>query len=336
MDEIISLIDYFINDDLNYSEKLTIQQHQRFFAIKSESDSLLEVARRTLKETQSDIYEYVAAWSQQVDLQIDIKYQAKRSYYLSVGKAALGGRSIESICNNYRESRTEVTFTTMDLLKLNARIKESMTEILLASQQALEKMFSQLRGKIDTFHMLSEAVAECDFVCGFAEWTVAAGGVRPEFGDSLAVRNGRHPVLESCTNSRSVVPNDYFSCVGNSFTVVTGTNMSGKSTYSKQMMLMAILAQIGSFVPAEYASFQIYNRFLTRLGSDDELESNASSFKMEMREASYILDSLTDQCLVVIDELGRGTGYTEGMSIALAISDELLKTNVRLFVLLCY
>ncbi len=299
--------------------------------MKSESDSLLEVARRTLKETQSDIYEYVAAWSQQIDLQIDIKYQTKRGYYLSVSKSTLGGRSIESICNNYRESRTEVTFTTMDLLKLNARVKESMTEILLASQQTLEKMFHQIRAKIDTLHALSEAVAECDFICGLAEWTVASGGVRPEFGETLAVRNGRHPILEFSSNSRNVVPNDYFSCTGNSFTVVTGTNMSGKSTYSKQLMLMAVLAQIGSFVPADYASFQIYNRFLTRLGSDDELESNASSFKMEMREAAYILDSLTDHCLVVIDELGRGTGYTEGMSIALALCDELLKTDVSLF-----
>lgn len=322
------MIDSFLNEDISYSDKATIQHHQRFFAVKSGSDSLLEVARRTLKETQNDIYEYVSAWSQQADLHIDIKYQAKRGYYLSISKASLGGRSIESICSNYREGRNEVTFTTIDLIKLNARIKESMTEILLASQQALEMLFQCARGKIDVLYSLSEAIAECDFLCAIAEWTKEIGGVRPEFGDSLAVRNGRHPVLEASENPRNIVPNDYFSCSGNSFTVVTGTNMSGKSTYSKQLILLSILAQIGTFIPADYASFPIYDRFLTRLGSDDELESNASSFKMEMREAAYILDSITDRSLVVIDEIGRGTGYTEGMSIALAICDEILKTDV--------
>ena len=99
------------------------------------SISLLEVARRTLKETQSDIYEYVEIWSKQIDLQIEIKYQSKRGYFLSTSRSALGERSMEGLCSQFKVRRNEVTFTTMDLIKLNGRVKESMTEVLLASQE---------------------------------------------------------------------------------------------------------------------------------------------------------------------------------------------------------
>lgn len=333
LDNLLQIIDGYLNEDIAYSRKATIQQHQRYFAVKSDSSSLLEVARRTLKETQSDLYEYVEAWSKQIELPIDIKYQPKRGYYLSITKTALGDRSIDSIATNFREGRNEITFTTMDILKLNNRIKESMSEILVASQQALDALFVKIREHIEVLYGLSEALAECDLICGFAEWTVSVGGTRPEFSNSLAIRNGRHPVLESLDNAPRIVPNDYFSCDGNSFIVITGTNMSGKSTYSKQLMLLAVIAQMGCFVPAEFAAFPIYDRFLTRLGSDDELESNASSFKMEMREAAYIAESITDNSLVVIDELGRGTGYTEGIAVSMAICQELLKSQVSDWVL---
>lgn len=328
LDDLLQIIDGYLNEDIAYSNRATIQQHQRYFAVKSDSNSLLEVARRTLKETQSDLYEYVEAWSKQIELPIDIKYQAKRGYYLSITKAALGNCSIDTIATNFREGRNEITFTTMEILKLNNRIKESMSEILTASQKALDALFSKIREHIEVLYGLSEALAECDLICSFAEWTMSVGGTKPEFSDSLTIRNGRHPVLESIESGRHIVPNDYFSCEGNSFIVITGTNMSGKSTYSKQLMLLAVIAQMGCFVPAEFSSFPIYDRFLTRLGSDDELESNASSFKMEMREAAYIVESITDNSLVVIDELGRGTGYIEGVAISMAICQELLKSKV--------
>ena len=107
----------------------------------------------------------------------------------------------------------------------------------------------------------------------------------------------------------------------------SGANMSGKSTYSKQLALLCVMAQMGSFVPAEFASFPIYDRILTRLGSDDELESNASSFRMEMKESAYILEMLTDASLVIIDELGRGTGYLEGLSLSTAICERILDSS---------
>ena len=214
-----------------------------------------------------------------------------------------------------------------------------MTEVLLASQAILEGLFSRLREKIDTIYEVSSAISRLDFICGLSQWALDSGSVcRPEFttsGDSksdsgsLTVRQSRHPILEA--SGRNIVSNDYFSCRGNSFAVITGANMSGKSTYAKQIALLCVMAQMGSFIPAEYASFPVYDRILTRLGSDDELESNASSFRMEMKEAAYILEMMSDSALVIIDELGRGTEYLEGLSLALSICDKILCGEVTLF-----
>ena len=324
------MIEEVINEDISYSEKTNLQHHQRFYAVKSSEacNGLLEVARRTLKEIQSDIYEYVEAWSSQIDLPVEIKYQSKRGYYLSVRNSDLGDRSLDGICSQYKRGRSEVTFTIMDLIKLNGRVKESMTEVLLASQTVLNGLFDSLREKIEIIYEVSAVVARLDFISGLAQWALDSGSVcRPEFshsGGSLTIRQSRHPILES---SGTVVSNDYFSCRGNSFTVITGANMSGKSTYSKQLALLCVMAQMGSFVPAEFASFPIYDRILTRLGSDDELESNASSFRMEMKESAYILEMLTDASLVIIDELGRGTGYLEGLSLSTAICERILDSS---------
>lgn len=316
-----------INEDISYCNvKSNLHHHQRLQAVKSTNNSLLEVSRRTLKETQSDIYEYVEDWTAQIDLVMDIKYQTKRGYYLSVSKAALGDRSIEGICSQWRKGKNEITFTTMDLIKLNGRVKESMTEVLLASQTILVDFFEKVRSTIDIIYELSTGIAQLDFICGLASWALECGKVcRPEFdGKSLTLRNARHPILDKCGK---MVSNDFFSCRGNSFSVITGANMSGKSTYCKQLALLTIMAQMGSWIPADYACFPLYDRILTRLGSDDELESNASSFQMEMKESAYILEMISDSSLVIIDELGRGTGLLEGMALAMSICDYILEKS---------
>ena len=334
LDEIWGLIEDIIDEDVIYSGKSSVQHYQRLFAVKgSRGDSLLEVARRTMKEIQADIYEYVEVWSQQLGISVDIRYQSKRGYYMSVKLKALGDRSIEEICTHYKRGKDEVTFTTMDLIKLNGRVRESMSEVLMASQTVLVDFFDRIRrDHMGVLYEMSAAVAKVDFVWGLVQWALSSGGpiCRPEITDScsLAVRQGRHPVLESAAKSGvTVVANDYFACPGNSFIIVTGANMSGKSTYTKQLALMAIMAQMGSFLPAEFASMPCYERILTRIGSDDELESNCSSFRMEMKESAYLLEMINDKSLVIIDELGRGTGFMEGLSVALSICDYMLENS---------
>ncbi|KAJ8341630.1 hypothetical protein SKAU_G00339210 [Synaphobranchus kaupii] len=154
--------------------------------------------------------------------------------------------------------------------------------------------------------------------------------LRPEFTDTLAIKHGRHPILERISGQRSVSNNSYIS-EGSNFIIVTGPNMSGKSTYLKQVALCQIMAQIGSFVPAEYASFRIAHQIFTRIGVDDDFETNSSTFMVEMKEISYIIHNVSDRSLIIIDELGRGTSAEEGVGICHSVCEFLL--NFRAFTL---
>ncbi|KAF7254800.1 hypothetical protein EYD10_01307 [Varanus komodoensis] len=154
--------------------------------------------------------------------------------------------------------------------------------------------------------------------------------VRPEFTDTLAIKQGWHPVLEKICFEKPISNNTYIT-EGSNFIIVTGPNMSGKSTYLKQIALSQIMAQIGSFVPAEYSSFRIAEQIFTRIGMDDDIETNSSTFMQEMKEITYIIQNANDRSLIIIDELGRGTSPEEGIGICYAVCECLL--NLRAFTL---
>ena len=124
------------------------------------------------------------------------------------------------------------------------------------------------------------------------------------------------------------VPNDIYASLEASLILCTGPNMSGKSTYLGQIALLCIMAHMGSFVPAQYASFRLTDALFTRMGSDDSLESNASSFMLEMREMTHIFQNLTDLSVVIMDELARGTAVSDGLAVSIAICEALVRTKV--------
>ncbi|KAG9336429.1 hypothetical protein JZ751_002776, partial [Albula glossodonta] len=164
----------------------------------------------------------------------------------------------------------------------------------------------------------------------FSEHTTFSQHVRPEFTDTLAIKQGRHPILERISGQQPMSNNSYIS-EGSNFIIITGPNMSGKSTYLKQVALCQIMAQIGSFVPAEYASLRIADQIFTRIGVDDDFETNSSTFMVEMKEVSYIIHNVSDRSLIIIDELGRGTSAEEGVGICHSVCEFLL--NFRAFTL---
>ncbi|KAL1921946.1 uncharacterized protein VTP21DRAFT_10588 [Calcarisporiella thermophila] len=183
---------------------------------------------------------------------------------------------------------------------------------------------------IGVLYKTSEAIAMLDMLISFAHVHMQHIYVRPTFTDTLLVKQGRHPILEAFFRE-PVVPNDIFANSASNFQIITGPNMSGKSTYLRQIALICIMSQIGSLVPAEYASFRIINQLFSRVGSDDDIETNSSSFAVEMRETAYIMHNVTEESLVIIDELGRGTSTNDGIAIACAICDELLKKKPLVF-----
>ncbi|KAL4430861.1 hypothetical protein ABPG75_006117 [Micractinium tetrahymenae] len=230
-------------------------------------------------------------------------------------------------------------------LKLPARCAHCPTS---ASRQVLEGVADRIVSTyLPLLHRLVDAVALLDMLHGFALVASGASGggkgsrggaaaaagaaaagrgyVRPVLteGGPIALVEARHPVLE-CLEQGTYQPNDTFLALNSSLHIITGPNMSGKSTYLRQVALCCVTAQVGAFVPAAFASLPPRDRLLSRLGTGDSLETCSSSFLLEMQEVAYILGSATPQSLVLIDELGRATSTADGVGIAWAVSEALL------------
>ncbi|MGH2625164.1 MAG: DNA mismatch repair protein MutS, partial [Anaerolineales bacterium] len=167
----------------------------------------------------------------------------------------------------------------------------------------------------------AQTLAELDVVTALAEVAARKGYVRPEIGedDRLEILDGRHPVVEELLTDARFVPNDAMLEQGERIRVITGPNMSGKSTYLRQAALIVLMAQMGSFVPARAARLGIVDRIFTRIGAQDEIHAGRSTFMVEMVEAAHILHHATRRSLLVLDEIGRGTSTYDGLSLAWAV-----------------
>ncbi|AHG02975.1 DNA mismatch repair protein MutS [Halobacterium sp. DL1] len=246
-------------------------------------------------------------------------------YYLQVGRS-----ETDAVPDDYREVKTlknSKRYTTEELETRERHILRVEEE-----RGDLEyRLFCDLRERVGEHAELLQdagrALAELDALASLAEHAAANRWTRPELvaGDDLEIRSGRHPVVEQSTE---FVPNDAGFGPGRRFLVVTGPNMSGKSTYMRQVALIVLLAQVGSFVPAGSARIGLVDGIYTRVGALDELAQGRSTFMVEMQELSRILHAATERSLVVLDEVGRGTATYDGISIAWAAT-EYIHNEVR-------
>ncbi len=187
-------------------------------------------------------------------------------------------------------------------------------------------MLERIASRAEDLVAAAGAIAEIDVLAALAQCAAERGYVRPTFVDDsvVAIEEGRHPVMEAVLHTK-FVPNDLdLRATEQRFVLLTGPNMGGKSTYLRQAGLLAIMAQIGSFVPAKKMELGVVDRIFTRIGAGDDLASGQSTFYMEMAEAANILRRSTRRSLLLIDEVGRGTGTLDGLAIAQAISEFLL------------
>jgi len=211
-------------------------------------------------------------------------------------------------------------------------LKRHETEVLTAEEKANDleyRLFEQLReqvaGYIRPLMRVADGIGRLDGVAGLAELAVQRRYVRPTIAEDieLDIRDGRHPVLDQ-TLGEEFVPNDTLMADDNARVfVITGPNMAGKSTYIRQVALLTLLAQTGSFVPAKSMRFSLADRVFARVGASDEITRGQSTFMVEMTEAANILHNATARSLVVLDELGRGTSTFDGLSLAWAITEHL-------------
>ena len=251
---------------------------------------------------------------------------------LKIGYNKVFGYYIE-VSNSFKELVPETYIRKQTLVNgerfITQELKELEQEILTASERvvALEyELFTQLREQIGAaaqrIQKTAAAVAELDALASFAAVAVRNNYCRPDVDESgtLEIREGRHPVVEQVLKNSLFVPNDTF--MGEKedrVAIITGPNMAGKSTYMRQVALITLMAQMGSFVPAKYARVGVVDRIFTRIGASDDLSAGQSTFMVEMTEVADILSHATKNSLLILDEIGRGTSTFDGMSIARAV-----------------
>jgi DNA mismatch repair protein MutS len=216
---------------------------------------------------------------------------------------------------------------------ITPELKEMENKVLGAEERSKKleiELFSQLRSQVIThltrLQQAAAAVAEIDVLCALAEIAQLHRHCRPVLnqGNGFFVSNGRHPVLEQTLTDTKFVPNDTeLDPETARLQILTGPNMAGKSTYIRQIALIAVMAQIGAYVPADSATLGVVDRIFCRVGASDDLSRGQSTFMVEMSETALILNHATDRSLVILDEIGRGTATFDGLSIAWAVAEHL-------------
>ena len=260
---------------------------------------------------------------------LKIGYNRVFGYYIEVSKSY-----VNAVPERYIRKQTLVNGERY----ITQELKEMETQVLGAGEKrvALEyQLFTELRMRVaESVHRIQKTafmLARLDVYCSLAEVASRNGYCRPEvgYGDVISIKDGRHPVVEQFAKDAFFVPNDTeLDGKHNRFMLITGPNMAGKSTYMRQVALICIMAQIGSFVPAKEARISVIDKVFTRVGASDDLAMGQSTFMLEMSEVAYILANATKQSLIIYDEIGRGTSTFDGMSIARAVAEYTLGKKI--------
>ncbi|KAK9467624.1 muts domain V-domain-containing protein [Lipomyces arxii] len=331
---LINLIDNYINPDCQWAKTAVQLRNQRCFAVRTGANGLLDVARQTYKEITEDLMQLVEQIKTEANLTgLETRFEIARGYYLRVPQS--DDLQLSGVFINQVARRKFIEFSTMEMLKLNAKLRDSLVEIMLMSETTVEELIERVRDHVPALYKACEGLAMLDMLVSLASVATASprSYVRPTFGDLLAIKNARHAVKEvsMAKNKRQFVANDVYAHPDTCrFQIITGTNMSGKSTYLKQVAVLCIMAQFGSYVPAEQATFPIYRSLHSRASTDDESDSDSSAFATDMREASFVLQHASAESLLIIDEMARGSSVRDGLAIALAISETLAGTGATI------
>ncbi|KAI0344201.1 hypothetical protein BDW22DRAFT_1412762 [Trametopsis cervina] len=337
VDERLNRIERLVSDSLN--DNAAIQKgglgamNARVYAVKANCNRLLDVARETYKENVGDIFALNNELSQEHDLPLTLLYQ-ENGFVFTLKKSDLedkGSGELPRGFVNVVAKKGKWVFSSVELKKRNARMKDALDETLILSDRIIRDLVADIIVDFGALYQASEAVALLDMLWSFAHAAILRNYIRPEFTGTLAIKSGRHPILEGVQAAGTLVPNDVYCSEASCFQVVHGPNMSGKSTYLRQIGLLAVMAMSGSFVPAEYASFRVHDALLTRLSNDDDMEKSLSTFANEMASSAMILGIASPNSLVLIDEVGRGTSPREGVGISHAIAEHLIKLKSYVF-----
>ncbi|MEX1254729.1 MAG: DNA mismatch repair protein MutS [Dehalococcoidia bacterium] len=324
-DDVVAAIEQAIADDPG----ATLEQGNVVRAgFSQELDSLRAITR----DTKRYVAELETAERERTGIKsLRVGYNKVFGYYLEVSKP-----NVSLVPDDYERRQTLVgaeRYVTPQLKEHETRILTAGERIQEIEQQVFRQVCAQVAAASGQVLAFASAAAELDVAVALAEAAARYNYVRPALhdGDEIDVRDGRHPVVERTLADgtpasglpSSFVPNDTSLSKDAQIVIITGPNMAGKSTYLRQVALIALMAQIGSFVPAASARIGLVDRIFTRVGAQDDLASGQSTFLVEMLETANILHNATPRSLVVLDEIGRGTSTYDGMAIARAVVEYL-------------
>ena len=253
---------------------------------------------------------------------LKVGYNRVFGYYIEVSRANLSLVPPDYIRKQtLAEAERFFTPELKDYESLILNAQEKIADLETAIFRQICQQISAVGGQILA---TASAIAQIDVLCSLAEVAVRHGYVRPTLTNEavIDIKGGRHPIVEQSIGSDNFIPNDTYLCnKDNQLIILTGPNMSGKSTYLRQVALIILLAQIGSFVPADSANIGIVDRIFTRIGAQEDLAAGQSTFMVEMTEAANILNNATPRSFIILDEIGRGTSTYDGLSIAWAVAE---------------
>ena len=253
---------------------------------------------------------------------LKVRYNSVFGYFIEITKSNLA-----NVPAHYTRKQTTVggeRFITPELKEMEAKVLGADDRAQNLEYQLFQKLRDETLREIEPIQQTADAIAVLDVLCALAETARLFRYCRPELSDSLrlVIKDGRHPVLDQSLVEEKFVPNDT-ELDGETIrmAIVTGPNMAGKSTYIRQVALIVLMAQIGSFVPAESAEVGLVDRIFTRVGASDDLARGQSTFMVEMNETANIINNASERSLVILDEIGRGTSTFDGLSIAWSVAE---------------
>ena len=262
---------------------------------------------------------------------LKIGYNKIFGYYIEVSKS-----NVKDIPEDrYIRKQTLTTgerYITEELKKMENEILGAKEKIIALEYDEFVNIRNEIQSNAKRIQRTASAISKLDVIQGLANVANELNYCKPEIMDDdvIDIKNGRHPVVEKIIPYGDFVQNDsLLNANENRLNIITGPNMAGKSTFMRQVALITIMAQIGSFVPAEYAHIGIVDKVFTRVGASDDLSSGESTFMVEMMEVANILKNATDRSLVILDEIGRGTSTYDGLSIAWAVAEYVSKLKSK-------
>ena len=328
LQNIFDVLDKSINDDctilLTDGKLIKTGWSSELDELKALHDNVQEVLLNYLKEEE-----------EKTGLQrLKIKCNKMHGYFIEVTKFNLSHTPEHFIL--LKDLKTSKFFTTDKLMDIQERIEHAEEQIKQLEKKLFAELVARILDKIKFLYDIAEQIAYLDVLQSYATTAVSNHWVKPEIttDGTLEITGGRHPVVEYHIPQGKFIPNDLALYSGENlpqdkktFALITGPNMAGKSTFLRQNALIVLLAQMGSFVPAESARIGVCDKIFCRVGASDNLARGESTFLVEMIETAFILQNAGEKSLIIMDEVGRGTSTEDGLAIAQAVCEYLLNTT---------